>query len=183
MAFQKANFKDLGGGDLQDEIYATKFLVATGYANPRKIGITGESYGGFVTLLAIGKTPEVWSAAASEYGIVDWRSLLQHTDPRLQEYVKSLLGDPVTDHKVYEEASPSTYLQQVKAPLLLLQGENDPRVPKEEAQQVFDTLKAAGKTVYLHYYPQEGHGFEKRENRIDALLRVVEWFDRYLKSR
>ncbi|MBZ5549552.1 MAG: S9 family peptidase [Acidobacteriia bacterium] len=168
MAFQKANVKDLGGGDLQDEIYATKFLVATGYADPRKIGITGESYGGYVTLLAISKTPEVWSAAASEYGIVDWRSLLQHTDPRLQEYVKSLLGDPVADHKVYEEASPITYLHQVKAPLLLLQGENDPRVPKEEAQQVFDALKAAGNTVELHYYPQEGHGFEK--SRTGSML-------------
>ncbi len=183
MAFQKANLKDLGGSDLQDEIYATKFLVATGYADPRKIGITGESYGGYVTLLAIGKTPEVWSAAASEYGIVDWRSLLQHTDPRLQAYVKSLLGDPVTDHKIYEEASPITYFHQVKAPLLLLQGENDPRVPKEEAQQVFDALKAAGNTVELHYYPHEGHGFEKRENRIDALLRIVQWFDKYLESR
>jgi len=79
------------------------------------------------------------------------------------------------------ETASAPYLHQVKAPLLLLQGENDPRVPKEEAQQVFDALKAAGKTVELHYYPQEGHGFEKRENRIDALLRIVEWFTKYLK--
>jgi len=182
MVFQKANYKDLGGGDLQDEIYATKFLVDSGYGDSKKVGITGHSYGGYVTLLAVGKTPNVWAAAASEFGIVDWRSLMKHTDPRLQEYVKSLLGDPVADQKVYEQASPLTYLRNTKAPLLVLQGENDRRVPKEEAQQVVDTLTSVGKTVSVHFYPQEGHGYQKRENEIDALTRIVDWFDKYLKN-
>ena len=62
MEFQKANYQDLGGGDLQDEVYAAKFLEATGYVNPKKIGITGGSYGGFMTLMAIGKTPDIWAA-------------------------------------------------------------------------------------------------------------------------
>jgi dipeptidyl aminopeptidase/acylaminoacyl peptidase len=183
IAFQKANLKDLGGGDLQDEIYATKFLVATGYADPKKIGITGESYGGYVTLLAIGKEPEIWSAAVSEYGIVDWLSLIQHTDPRLKQYVMSLLGDPVVDRKIYEAASPLTYLGQVKAPLLLLQGENDIRVPKEQVEEVLTLLKAHGDRVEAHYYPNEGHGFQKREDRIDALDRLVKWFEKYLAGR
>jgi dipeptidyl aminopeptidase/acylaminoacyl peptidase len=63
-----------------------------------------------------------------------------------------------------------------------LQGDNDIRVPKEEAEQVVATLKAAGRTVDAHYYPNEGHGFSKRENQIDAIQRMVAWFDRYLKS-
>lgn len=179
--FQKANYQDLGGGDLQDEVYATKFLVATGYVNPKKIGITGGSYGGYMTLMAVGKTPDVWAAGVEEYGIINWFTMLQHEDALLQEYEKSLLGDPVKDRKIYEADSPVTYIHQVKAPLLVLQGENDPRVPKEEAQQVVDSLKKDGKTVDVHYYPNEGHGFEKRENRIDAIRRMVDWFDRYLK--
>lgn len=182
LAFQKANFQDLGGGDLQDEVYATKFLVDTGYANPKKVGITGGSYGGFMTLMAIGKTPDVWAAAVEEYGIIDWYTMLQHEDPFLQQYEKSLLGDPEKDRGVYEAASPIKYIRNEKAPLLVLQGENDIRVPKEEAEQVVAILKQSGKTVDAHYYPLEGHGFAKRENQIDALKRTVAWFDKYLKG-
>ena len=181
LAFQKMNIKDLGGGDLQDEVYAAKFLTATGFIDPKKIGITGGSYGGFMTLMAIGKTPDVWAAAVSLYGIVDWLTMLQHEDPRLQEYEKSLLGDPVADRAIYEAASPIKYLANAKAPLLVLQGENDIRVPKEEAEQVVAIYKRDGKTVDAHFYPAEGHGFAKRENQIDAIRRTIEWFDRYLK--
>ena len=182
MEFQKANHQDLGGGDLQDEVYAAHFLVATGYVDAKKIGITGGSYGGYMTLMAIGKTPDVWVAAVEEYGIINWFTMLKHEDPLLQEYEKSLLGDPVKDRKVYEDASPIQYLRHAKAPLLVLQGDNDIRVPKEEAEQVVETLKAAGGTVDAHYYPNEGHGFSKRENQIDAIERTIAWLDRYLKN-
>jgi dipeptidyl aminopeptidase/acylaminoacyl peptidase len=182
MAFQKANFKDLGGGDLQDEVYAAKFLEAIGYVNPKKIGITGGSYGGFMTLMAIGRTPDVWAAGVELYGIINWLTMLKHSDPMLQQYEQSLLGDPEKDRAVYDAASPITYIHAVKAPLLVLQGNNDPRVPKEEAEQVVDLLKKDGKTVDAHYYPNEGHGFEKRENQIDSIRRSLDWFDKYLKN-
>ena len=181
--FQKANYQDLGGGDLNDEVYAAKFLEATGYADPKKIGITGGSYGGYMTLMALAKTPQVWAAGVEEYGIINWWTMLKHSDRLLQEYEKSLLGDPERDRKIYEADSPITYIHQVRAPLLVLQGDNDPRVPKEEAEQVVDLLKKDQKTVDAHYYPDEGHGFEKRENRIDSIKRTVDWFDRYLKAR
>ena len=183
MDFQRANFQDLGGGDLQDEVYAAKFLEATGYVNPKKIGIAGGSYGGFMTLMAIGKTPDIWAAAVELYGIIDWMTMLQNSDPELNQYLKALLGDPVKDKKVYEASSPIAYIHEVKAPLLVLQGDNDPRVPKEEAVQVVDLLKKDGKTVDAHYYPNEGHGFEKRENQIDSIRRTVAWFDKYLKGQ
>jgi dipeptidyl aminopeptidase/acylaminoacyl peptidase len=108
--------------------------------------------------------------------------MLEHEDPFLQEYEKSLLGDPVKDREVYENASPIKFLRQAKAPLLVLQGENDIRVPKEEAEQVVAIYKESGKTVDSHFYAQEGHGFAKRENQIDAITRTVGWFDRYLKG-
>jgi len=182
MDFQKANVKDLGGGDLDDEVYAAKFLGATGFVDEKKIGITGGSYGGYMTLMAIGKKPELWAAAVEQYGIINWFTMLEHEDPFLQEYEKSLLGDPVKDREVYENASPIKFLRQAKAPLLVLQGENDIRVPQEEAEQVVAIYKETGRTVDSHVYPQEGHGFAKRENQIDAITRTVAWFDRYLKN-
>lgn len=179
--FQNANHQDLGGGDLQDEVYAAKFLEATGYVNPKKIGITGGSYGGYMTLMAIGKTPNVWAAAVDLFGIINWFTMLQHEDAQLQQYEKSLLGDPEKDRAVYEAASPIKFIRSATAPLLVLQGDNDPRVPKEESQQVVDLLKAEGRTVEAHYYPDEGHGFAKRENQIDSIRRTLEWFDKYLR--
>jgi dipeptidyl aminopeptidase/acylaminoacyl peptidase len=182
MDFQRANYQDLGGSDLQDEVYAAKFVQTTGYVDSKRIGITGGSYGGFMTLMAIGKTPDVWAAGVELYGIINWMTMLDHEDPLLQQYEKSLLGDPVKDRAVYDAASPITYIHAAKAPLLVLQGDNDPRVPKEEAVQVVDLLAKDGKTVAAHYYPNEGHGFAKRENQIDSIRRTVEWFDRYLKN-
>jgi len=182
MPFQKANYQDLGGGDLQDEVYATRFLIDTGYVDAKKIGITGGSYGGFMTLMAIGKTPDIWAAAVEEFGIINWYTMLQHEDPFLQQYERTLLGDPVKDKTVYDNASPINYIRSEKAPLLVLQGENDIRVPKEEAEQVVEILKKESRTVDAHYYPAEGHGFAKRENQIDAMRRTIDWFDKYLKG-
>jgi len=182
MEFQTANHQDLGGGDLEDEVYATQFLLDTGYVEAKRIGITGGSYGGFMTLMAIGKTPDVWAAAVEMYGIIDWYTMLQHEDPSLQEYEKSLLGDPVKDKAVYEATSPIKYIRNERATLLILQGENDIRVPREEAEQVYDILKKEGRTIDVHFYPAEGHGFAKRENQIDSIRRTVDWFDKYLKG-
>lgn len=183
LEFQKANFQDLGGGDLKDEIAGVEFLKATGYVDPKKIGITGGSYGGFMTLMAIGKTPDVWAAAVELYGIINWSTMLKSSDPSLNEYLKGLLGDPEKNQKIYEADSPITYIRNEKVPLLVLQGDNDPRVPKEEAQQVVEILKKEGRVVDAHYYPNEGHGFAKRENQIDSIRRTIDWFDRYLKGK
>ena len=180
--FQKANYQDLGGGDLKDEVAGRQFLIDTGYVDAKKVGIEGGSYGGYMTLMAIGKTPDLWAAAVEEYGIIDWYTMLQHEDPFLQEYEKSLMGDPVKDKAVYENASPIKFIRNATAPLLVEQGENDIRVPKEEAEQVVSILKQAGKTVDAVYYPEEGHGFRKRETNIDAQRREVEWFEKYLKG-
>ena len=181
--FQKANFQDLGGGDLKDEVAAVDFLKATGYVDPKKIGITGGSYGGFMTLMAIGKTSDIWAAAVEEYGIISWLTMVKSSDPSLTEYLKALLGNPDTNRKIYEEDSPITYIRNAKAPLLVLQGDNDPRVPKEEAQQVVDILKKEDRIVDVHYYANEGHGFAKRENQIDSIKRMISWFDQYLMGR
>jgi dipeptidyl aminopeptidase/acylaminoacyl peptidase len=88
----------------------------------------------------------------------------------------------VKDRAKYEAASPIQFLRKARAPLLVMQGENDIRVPREEAAQVVDILKKEGRTVDAVYYPQEGHGFMKREDQIDEITRMVGWFDKYLKD-
>ena len=180
-AFEEANIKDLGGADLEDEIAGAKFLVDTGYVDARRIGITGGSYGGYMTLMAIAKAPTVWAAAVEQYGIIDWQTMLQHEDPTLQAYERGLIGDPVKDRDVYTRTSPLTYMKNATAPLLVLQGDNDIRVPKQQAETVVAILKSRGRIVDAHYYAGEGHGFFKREDQIDALQRTVAWLERYLK--
>jgi putative endopeptidase len=181
-AFQEANHDDLGGGDLEDEANAARFLVRSGYVDAKKVGITGGSFGGFMTVMALATMPDFWAAGVERYGVVNWNSMWEHSSPLIREFQRGLIGDPVTNKEVYARVSPLTYLGQTKAPLLVLQGENDIRVPKVEAEQIVAVLKAAGGTVEVHYYPEEGHEFHKRETQIDALERTVSWFDRYLKG-
>jgi len=182
LAFQKANYQDLGGGDLKDELAGKQFLVDSGYVDAKRVGVTGGSYGGFMALMGIGRAPDAFSAAVEQFGIIDWRTMWQHEDAQLQAYQKSLLGSPDQFPKVYDANSPLTYIQAVKAPLLVLQGENDIRVPVGQARQVAAALKAKGNVVDAVYYPEEGHGFYKREHQQDALQRTVDWFDKYLKG-
>ena len=182
MAFQKANFQDLGGGDLKDELAGKQFLVDSGYVDPRRVGIAGGSYGGFMTLMGIGRAPDQFAAAVSLFGIIDWRTMWEHEDAALQSYQKSLLGAPTDFPKVYDATSPLTYIQAVKTPLLVQQGDNDIRVPAGQARQVVEALKAKGNTVDSVFYPDEGHGFLKREHQQDSLQRMVDWFDKYLKG-
>ena len=180
--FQKANYQDLGGGDLKDEIAGLDWLMQTGYVDAKKVGVFGGSYGGYMTLMLASKEASRFTAAVDLFGPLDWYSMMKHSDPSLQQYIVSLLGDPEKDRKVYEETSPIKYVEQIKAPMLVLQGENDPRVPKEETEQVISILKKRGNVVDVVYYPDEGHGFDKVEHQIDAGKRIVDWFDKYLKA-
>ncbi len=89
-----------------------------------------------MTLMAIGRSPEVWAAGVELYGIINWMTMLQHEDAMLQEYEKSLLGDPVKDRSTYDAASPITYIHNVKAPLLVLQATTIPAFPKKKRSRL-----------------------------------------------
>jgi dipeptidyl aminopeptidase/acylaminoacyl peptidase len=180
--FQNANYQDLGGADLRDVIAGKQFLVDSGFVSPAKVGITGGSYGGYMTLIALAKTPEEFAAGAQLFGIINWFSMYETSDALLRQYLISLLGDPVKDRKVYESNSPITYIRDIKAPLLSLQGDRDIRVPRGQAEEVAAILAEIGTPNETVFYADEGHGFAKRENQIDSLKRVIEWFDRHLKS-
>jgi len=170
--FQQANLFDMGGGDLQDVLAGVDFIKQTGHLDPKKIAVVGGSYGGYLTMMAVTKAPDLWAAGVPIVPFVNWFTEIEHEDPVLQQSDLATMGDPVKNKALYEERSPINYIDQIKAPLLLLAGGHDPRCPKEETLQVVDAVKKRGGTAEYKIYDNEGHGFARVENQIDAYKRV-----------
>ena len=179
-AYREANLKDWGGGDLADLVAGADFLATEGLADRKRIGVTGGSYGGYMTLIALTKAPEVWAAGVSVVGIGNLRTLYERTRDDLQYYLVQQIGTPEENPQLYHDRSAINFVRDIAAPLLILQGETDPRVPLHEAEQMRELLEEYGKTYEYHVYAQEGHGFRREENRLDAAKRTVEFFDKYL---
>jgi dipeptidyl aminopeptidase/acylaminoacyl peptidase len=178
-AFQQANLFDMGGGDLQDVLAAADFVKATGYPDPRKLIAMGGSYGGYLTMMAVTKAPDVWAAGVPIVPFVNWFTEMQNEDPVLQQSDRATMGDPEKNPDLFRDRSPIFFVDQIKAPLLLLAGGHDPRCPKEETIQVVDAIKKRGGVADYKIYENEGHGFAKVENQIDAYQRVTD----FLKAR
>jgi dipeptidyl aminopeptidase/acylaminoacyl peptidase len=173
--FQQANLFDMGGGDLQDVLAGVDWIKQTGHLDPKKIGIMGGSYGGYLSMMAVTKAPEVWAAGVPIVPFVNWFTEIENEDPALQQSDLATMGDPVKNKALYEERSPINFINQIKAPLLLLAGGHDPRCPKSETQQVVDAIKRRGGKVDYKIYENEGHGFARVENQIDAYKRVADF--------
>jgi dipeptidyl aminopeptidase/acylaminoacyl peptidase len=173
--FQRANLFDMGGGDLQDVLAAADFIKQTGYLDPKKIALVGGSYGGYMTMMGVTKAPEVWAAGVPIVPFVNWFTEIQNEDPVLRQSDLATMGDLEKNKDLFHDRSPIFFVDQIKAPLLLLAGGNDPRCPKEESQQVVDAVKKRGGTVELKIYENEGHGFARVENQIDAYKRVSDF--------
>ena len=173
--FQQANLFDMGGGDLQDVLAAADWIKQTGYVDPKKLILMGGSYGGYMTMMGVTKAPEVWAAGVPIVPFVNWFTEIENEDPVLQQSDLATMGDPVKNKALFEDRSPINFIDRVKAPLLLLAGGHDPRCPKTESQQVVDAIKKRGGVVEYKVYENEGHGFAKVENQIDAYKRVAEF--------
>ncbi len=173
--FQQANLFDMGGGDLQDVLAGVDWIKETGHLDPKKIAVMGGSYGGYLSMMAVTKAPEVWAAGVPIVPFVNWFTEIENEDPVLQQSDLATMGDPVKNKALYEERSPINFIDQIKAPLLLLAGGHDPRCPKSETQQVVDAIKKRGGTVDAKIYENEGHGFARVENQIDAYKRVADF--------
>ena len=173
--FQQANLFDMGGGDLQDVLAAADWIKQTGYVDPKKLILMGGSYGGYMTMMGVSKAPELWAAGVPIVPFVNWFTEIQNEDPVLQQSDLATMGDPEKNKALYEDRSPINFVGQIKAPLYLLAGGHDPRCPKTEAQQVVDAVKKRGGVVEYKVYENEGHGFSKVENQIDAYKRVADF--------
>ena len=173
--FEEANLFDMGGGDLQDVLAGVDWIKQTGHLDPKKIAVMGGSYGGYLSMMAVTKAPDVWAAGVPIVPFVNWFTEIENEDPVLQQSDLATMGDPVKNKALYEERSPINFIDQIKAPLLLLAGGHDPRCPKSETQQVVDAIKKRGGTVDAKVYENEGHGFARVENQIDAYKRVADF--------
>ncbi len=182
-AFEDLNNLDWGGGDLRDLVAAADYLVASGYAARSKIAVMGGSYGGYLTLAALAFTPERWAAGVDLFGISSLVTLARTTEPLLMPYLTREMGDPATHQALMRERSPLFSADRIRAPLLILQGDNDPRVPLAESRQIADAVRRRRGVVELQIYRGEGHGFHKLEDQLDAMRRAVEFLDRYVKGR
>jgi len=173
--FQQANLFDMGGGDLQDVLAGVDWIKQTGYLDPKKIAVIGGSYGGYLSMMAVTKAPDVWAAGVPIVPFVNWFTEIENEDPELQQSDLATMGDVIKNKALYEDRSPINFIDQIKAPLLLLAGGHDPRCPKTETQQVVDAIKKRGGKVDYKIYEDEGHGFARVENQIDAYRRVADF--------
>jgi dipeptidyl aminopeptidase/acylaminoacyl peptidase len=177
--FQQANLFDMGGGDLQDILAAADWIKQTGYLDSKKLVLMGGSYGGYLTMMGVTKAPDVWAAGVPIVPFVNWFTEIASEDPVLQQSDLATMGDLEKNKDLYRDRSPIFFVDQIRAPLLLLAGGHDPRCPEEEAQQVLDAVKKRGGVAELKVFENEGHGFARVENLIDAYQRV----SGFLKAR
>jgi dipeptidyl aminopeptidase/acylaminoacyl peptidase len=180
--WREANRHDWGGKDLEDIARGAAWLGDQKLADPARIGVYGGNYGGYLTLMSLALRPDRFAAGVSVVGVVSWKTTLETTRGDLRDRLLREFGDPATDADLYRERSPLTHASKIRAPLLILQGENNPRVPASEPEQLVKALRDGGKVHEYHVYPGEGHGFRVTENRIDSLRRALDWFDRHLRQ-
>ena len=175
--FEQANRFDMGGGDLQDVLAGVDFIKQTGFLDPKKIAVMGGSYGGYLTMMAVTKAPEIWAAGVPIVPFVNWFTEIENEDPVLQQWDLTTMGDPKreADQERLRDRSPIFFVDKIQAPLLLLAGGHDPRCPKEETQQVVDAVTKRGGKAEYKVYENEGHGFARVENLIDAYQRAADF--------
>jgi dipeptidyl aminopeptidase/acylaminoacyl peptidase len=156
------------------------FLVEAGIADEKRIGIMGGSYGGYMTMAGLTEYSELFAAGANFFGIVNFKTFFENTEPWMAEISKIQYGDPEQDRQMLSELSPIHKLDRITAATIVLHGANDTNVPVVEAEQVVESLTAQGVDVKYILFTDEGHGFTKEPNRIRADVEVVSWFVRHL---
>ncbi|MEM1177502.1 MAG: S9 family peptidase [Acidobacteriota bacterium] len=155
-------------------------LVATGAADPERLGIMGGSYGGYMTMAGLAWYPHLFAAGANLFGVVNFETFFAETEPWMAAISTLEYGDPATQADLLRELSPIHRLDQVEDPTLVLHGANDTNVPVVEAEQVVETLKKRGVPVEYVLFPDEGHGFRKTANRITSDVAITRWFEQHL---
>jgi dipeptidyl aminopeptidase/acylaminoacyl peptidase len=173
--FMRANYRDEGGGDLADIVDAAQWIAKSGFVDQKKLVSMGGSYGGYMTMMAVTKYPDMWGAGVAIVPYTNWFTELATEDPALRAYDISIMGDPVENKALYEDRSPVNFLDRVKCPILLIAGGNDVRDPRGESEQVAAAIKKNGGFVQIKIYENEGHQFSRIENQIDAYQRVSDF--------
>lgn len=177
--FTLANVKDFGGGDLRDILAGVDEAVRTVPVDPRRIGLTGWSYGGFMTMLTVTRTDR-FRAAVAGAGIANWQSY--YGENAIDQWMIPYFGASVYDDPaVYAKSSAIDFIKQVKTPTLVLVGEDDGECPPPQSYEFWHALKTLGVKTELVVYANEGHSFHDPRHQRDVLLRMIQWFNQNLK--
>ena len=178
-AFTAGNVKDFGGGDLRDIMSGVDEVLRDAPVDPKRLGITGWSYGGYMTMWAVTQTDR-FAAAVAGAGIASWQSY--YGQNKIDRWMLPFFGASVYDDpKVYARSSPIEYIRNVKTPTLVLHGERDSEVPTPQGYEFWHALKTLGVPTELVIYTDEGHGIRDPKHQLDIVERSVAWFDKYLK--
>ena len=159
---------------------AALWLAASGTADPRRIAVMGGSYGGFMVLSAVTTYPDLWAAGVDIVGIANFVTFLENTGPWRRELREAEYGSLEADRAFLEEISPIRLVDNITAPLFVVHGANDPRVPVGEAEQIVAALRSRGVPVEYQRFADEGHGLIKRANRLVAYPAIARFLDHHL---
>ncbi|PDH54299.1 MAG: S9 family peptidase [Cryomorphaceae bacterium MED-G11] len=174
-----------GEDDLQDCVWGKKWLQDQDYINPDKIGIIGGSYGGFMTMAAMTFEPEEFKVGVNIYGVTNWIRTLRSIPAFWEATRKSLykeMGDPYSkDSLRLYDISPLFHAKNIKNPIMVLQGANDPRVLQIESDEMVQEARNAGAYVEYVLFEDAGHGFVKKEQQIEGNQKILTFLDNYLK--
>jgi dipeptidyl aminopeptidase/acylaminoacyl peptidase len=180
-------FVNLDNGELRfngvkDIKACVDYLVNNRLADPKRIGITGGSYGGYMTMAGLTEYPDLFAAGVDLFGIVNFMTFFEHTQPWMAAISTIEYGDPKTQKEMLDRLSPIYKLDRIKAATMVQHGANDTNVPVIEAEQIANTLKQRGVPVEYILFPDEGHGWRKTPNRIRSIVEEVSFFDEHLKA-
>mgnify|MGYP003814667167 FL=1 len=184
--FFAADDRKHGDEDLRDCVESKKFLATLPYIDMDKVGIMGGSYGGYMTMAALAFTPEEFKVGVNLFGVTNWIRTLKSIPPWWEAGRKGLyveLGDPFTaDSVALYNKSPLFHTDKITKPFIVLQGSNDPRVLQIESDEIVANARKNGVPVEYVIFPDEGHGFVKKENNIKASEEILKFVDKYLKG-
>ena len=184
--FFTADDRKHGREPLRDCVEAKAFLAGMPDIDPNRIGIIGGSYGGYMVLAALAFEPNEFAVGVDLFGVSNWLRTLESIPPYWESQRQALyqeIGDPVKDRDMLTAISPAFHADEICRPLLVLQGQNDPRVIKPESDDIVAAVKKNGVPVEYVVFADEGHGFSKKKNQIEGYSAVLKFLDKYLKGR
>jgi dipeptidyl aminopeptidase/acylaminoacyl peptidase len=179
--FRTGNHLDVGVGDAQDVIQGVEYLKGVGYVDPNRLGVYGMSYGGHMVLTLLTKYPDVFKAGINIAGVYDFQIELGPWATR-NPWMQARLGPPETNPEAYRQASAINFIDNLKAPVMTLQGTADTNVVFLQSIKLVDDLLARGKTFEFELYPGEVHFFGRRRSWVDAFGKMEAFLDRYLTA-